>query len=181
MGNQHCAILHSRGGKLYLRPINGLVTLFSISVFQYLLRDEREKKPRIYVNTNGTDEYRLYGGVDRMRQLTKEFCCFTIGDSSTIYWLHYPKLVLGDDEHEFGIAPDVYRERERREKERERDGAQRERDRNANGDINGSVRGVSGRDNYATSRSDTNRAGSYRTGGSGRDDRERYEHYVGGR
>lgn len=38
-----------------------------------------------------------------MRKLTREFCCFRVGDSPTVYWVGSESLPLGEFEHEDGF------------------------------------------------------------------------------
>ncbi len=58
---EHAALLHNQG-KLYLKPINGVTTLYSISEVKDLVKDNSGRRPRIYVNTKGNKEMQLQGG-----------------------------------------------------------------------------------------------------------------------
>jgi len=120
--SQH-ACLYFMKGKWFLKAIDGLTVVESITLHPYL-RNLDGKAPKRYTSA-GTKKLDVFSGMDPKRKLTREMCVFRLGDSGRRFWL-LGTLPLGDGESE-DLALDARgQKKQRREKDRKED-ARRDR------------------------------------------------------
>lgn len=131
---QHAALLFMKG-KWYIKPINSNTTIESISLHGYL-RDKDGRAPKRYTSSGNRTKMTI-GPVDPKKSLTREMCCFKLGESDKLWWVQGP-LPLGDGEVEERSKEDREaddgKRRERRHRDRERDDRGDRRDREDRGD-----------------------------------------------
>mmetsp|Transcript_27001 Transcript_27001/g.62340 ORF Transcript_27001/g.62340 Transcript_27001/m.62340 type:complete len:236 (+) Transcript_27001:114-821(+) len=93
---QHACLYHARG-KWFVKAINGVVHVESMTLHPYL-RDQDGKPPKKYTSA-GVKKIMSFSPMDPKRKLTREFCVFRFGDSQRRFWVQGP-LPLGDGEAE---------------------------------------------------------------------------------
>mmetsp|Transcript_10984 Transcript_10984/g.26910 ORF Transcript_10984/g.26910 Transcript_10984/m.26910 type:complete len:337 (+) Transcript_10984:136-1146(+) len=146
VSRQHCALLH-KDGKLFLKGIDGVTKVWSMTEWKHLIEPMKTAKgaERMVMYENSSNFVRCdLTGVDKLRKVTKNACCFQLGDSPTVYFVESKSLPLGDDEHQKGMAGldgrrrgEQVRDHRERDRERDRDrerGADRSRERDRRDD-----------------------------------------------
>eukprot|EP00928_Gymnodinium_smaydae_P048303 TRINITY_DN32282_c1_g1_i1.p1 TRINITY_DN32282_c1_g1~~TRINITY_DN32282_c1_g1_i1.p1 ORF type:complete len:285 (+),score=47.98 TRINITY_DN32282_c1_g1_i1:88-855(+) len=92
---QHACIFF-KGGKWFLKAINGVTALESMTLHPYL-RDEEGKPPKRYVSTETRRKTDQIQAMDGKRKLTRENCVIRLGESDRRFWIAGP-LPVGPGE-----------------------------------------------------------------------------------
>ena len=106
---EHAAIYYMKS-RWFLKAVNGPVTIESMTLHPNL-KDSDGKAPKRYTSAS-TKKMETIEPMDRKKKLTREFCCFRLGESERRFWIGGP-LPLGDGEAE---EAGEGRKKERREK-----------------------------------------------------------------
>lgn len=113
---QHAAIFYQKG-KWFLKAINGMTILESMTLHPYL-RDSEGKPPKRYTST-GPRKLETVEPMDPKKRITREMCIVRLADSDRRFWISGP-LPLGDGEVEETAGGEA-RERKKDKKDKEKD------------------------------------------------------------
>jgi len=93
---QHSCLYHVKG-KWFLKAINGITSIESISLHPYI-KDSEGRAPKRYASSSGK-KCISFAAMDPKKQLTREMCIIKLSDSNRRFWISGP-LPLGEGEAE---------------------------------------------------------------------------------
>lgn len=95
VAEQHACVFF-KGGKWFLKAINGVTSLESMTQHPYL-RDEEGKPPKRYANPELRRKIDQFQAMDGKRKFTRENCVIRLGESDRRFWISGP-LPVGPGE-----------------------------------------------------------------------------------